>query len=240
MDPDSTALSAALYDRIYTPIKDYSAEAGQVATLIRRARPRCRTLLDVACGTAEHARVLRDVHGFEVDGVDLDPALVAIARAKCPQGRFDVADMVDFHLGRSYDVVLSLFGSIGYAVTVPRLREALACVRDHLVPGGVAVVEPYATPDGFRPGAGDACIVEANGLRVTRVHRAERDGQRCRLYVHDTIEGPDGTRQSTEIHELGLFTVDQMLAAFSAVGLAVTYDPRSPIGRGIYVGSALA
>ncbi len=232
--------SAALYDLIYTPIKDYSAEAGQVADLLRRARPRSRTLLDVACGTAEHARLLGEVHGFEVDGVDLDPAFVAIARAKCPQGRFDVADMTDFHLGRSYDVVLSLFGSIGYVVTLPRLREALACLRDHLVPGGVAVVEPFLTPDAFRPGTTGTHTVEADGLRVTRTHRSECTGQRCRLYFHDTIEGPDGTRQSSEVHELGLFTVDEMLAAFSAVGLAVTYDPHGPIGRGVYVASALA
>ncbi|HEX8114843.1 MAG TPA: class I SAM-dependent methyltransferase [Kofleriaceae bacterium] len=232
--------SAALYDLIYTPIKDYSAEAGQVAGLLRRARPRSRTLLDVACGTAEHARLLGEVHGFEVDGVDLDPSFVAIARAKCPQGRFDVADMADFHLGRSYDVVLSLFGSIGYVVTLPRLGEALACLHDHLVPGGVAIVEPFLTPDAFRPGASGAHTVESGDLRITRTHRSERDGQRCRLYFHDTIEGPDGTRQSTEIHELGLFTVDEMLAAFSAVGLAVTYDPNSSIGRGVYVASALA
>jgi SAM-dependent methyltransferase len=232
--------SAALYDLIYTPIKDYSAEAGQVAGLLRRARPRSRTLLDVACGTAEHARLLGEVHGFEVDGVDLDPAFVAIARAKCPHGRFDVADMADFHLGRSYDVVLSLFGSIGYAVTLPRLREALACVRDHLVPGGVAIVEPFLTPEAFCPGAIDTHTVEADGLRVTRTRRAERDGPRCRLSFHDIIEGPDGTRQSTEVHELGLFTIDEMLAAFSAVELAVAYDPRGPIGRGVYVASALA
>ncbi len=232
--------SAALYDLIYTPIKDYSAEAGQVAGLLRRARPRSRTLLDVACGTAEHARLLGEIHGFEVDGVDLDPAFVAIARAKCPHGRFDVADMADFHLGRSYDVVLSLFGSIGYVVTLPRLYEALSCLRDHLVPGGVAVVEPFLTPDAFRPGTTGAHTVESAGLRVTRTHRAERDGQRCRLYFQYAIEDTDGTRQSTEVHELGLFTVDEMLAAFSAVGLAVTYDPHGPIGRGVYVATALA
>ena len=232
--------SAALYDLLYTPIKDYSAEAGQVAGLLRRARPRCRTLLDIACGTAEHARLFGEVHGFEVDGVDLDPAFVAIARAKCPHGRFDVADMADFHLGRAYDVVVSLFGSIGYVVTLPRLREALACLRDHLVPGGVAVVEPYLTPDAFRPGTAGAYTVECGDLRITRTHRSERDGARCRLYFEYTIEGPNGTRQSTEVHELGLFTVDEMLAAFSAAGLAVTYDPNGPIDRGVYVASVLA
>ena len=232
--------SAALYDLIYTPIKDYSAEAGQVAGLLRRARPRCRTLLDVACGTAEHARVLRQVHGFEVDGVDLDPAFVAIARTKCPQGRFDVADMVDFHLGRSYDVVLSLFGSIGYVVTLPRLQEALACLRDHLVPGGVLIIEPFLTPEAFHPETAGTHTVEALGIRITRTHRAESDGKRCRLFFQYTIDGPAGTTHSAEVHELGLFTIDDTLAAFSAVGLTVSYDPRGPIGRGLYVASALA
>jgi SAM-dependent methyltransferase len=232
--------SAALYDLIYTPIKDYSAEAGQVADLLRRARPRCRTLLDVACGTAEHARLLGEVHGFEVDGVDLDPAFVAIARAKCPHGRFDVADMADFHLGRSYDVVLSLFGSIGYVVTLPRLHEALVCLRDHLVPGGIAIVEPFLAPEDFRPSTNGAHTIESSGLRVTRTHRFERMGSRFRLYFHDTIEGPAGLRESTEVHELGLFTVDEMLAAFSAVGLAVTYDPHGPFRCGVYVASAIA
>jgi SAM-dependent methyltransferase len=231
--------SAALYDLIHTPIKDYSAEAGYVAGLLRRARPRCRTLLDVACGTAEHARLLGEVHGFEVDGVDLDPAFVAIARTKCPRGRFDVADMVDFHLGRSYDVVLSLFGSIGYVVTLARLREALACVRDHLVPGGVVIVEPFFTPDGFRDGTTGAYTVEADGKLVTRSHILVRDGDRGQVHYRYTTRGPDGVRRWDEVHELGLFTVDEMLGAFSAVELAVTYQPRGTLGHGIYVASAL-
>lgn len=232
--------SAALYDLIYGSIKDYPAEAGQVAGLIRRARPRCRSVLDVACGTAEHARLLREVHGFDVDGVDLDPALVAIARAKCPHGRFDVADMVDFRLGRSYDVVLCLFGSIGYAVTLSRLHEALACLRDHAVPGGVVVVEPFLTPEEFAAGRTGSHTVEAGGLRVTRSHRAERDGRRCRLHFEYTIHGPEGTRRSAEVHELGLFTIDDMLGSFSTAGLAVSYDPRGPSGRGVYVASVVS
>ena len=231
---------AALYDLFYMSMKDYSAEAGQIADRIRRVRPHCRTLLDVGCGTGEHARLLGEVHGFEVDGVDLDPAFVAIARAKCPRGRFDVADMVEFHLGRSYDVVLSLFGSIGYVVTLERLREALACLRDHLVPGGVAIVEPFFTPDGFRDGTTGACTVEADGQLVTRSHTLVRDGVRGQVQYRYTTRGPDGVRRWDEVHELGLFTVDEMLAAFSAVELAVTYQPRGTLGDGIYVASALA
>jgi ubiquinone/menaquinone biosynthesis C-methylase UbiE len=85
---------AELYDLLYaTGVdgKDYLAEAGAIAALVRQARPHSRTLLDVGCGTGEHARYLSEVHGFEVDGVDIPPELIARAPAKCPRGRFEVA-----------------------------------------------------------------------------------------------------------------------------------------------------
>src|SRR5512144_2010387 len=79
--------SAELYDLIYGAFKDYAAETTQVAELLRRVNPRCASVLDVACGTGEHARRLAD-HGFRVDGLDLNPAFLSIARKKHPAGRF--------------------------------------------------------------------------------------------------------------------------------------------------------
>ena len=64
------AASEEFYDLIYSTFKDYAAEATQIASVLRRANPRCRTVLDVACGTGEHARLLA-ADGFVVDGLDL-------------------------------------------------------------------------------------------------------------------------------------------------------------------------
>jgi len=63
------------------------------------------TVLDVACGSGEHARLLAG-HGFVVDGLDLDPAFVRIARHKHPSGRFFEADMAGFDLPDRYDAIL--------------------------------------------------------------------------------------------------------------------------------------
>jgi SAM-dependent methyltransferase len=227
--------SADIYDLIYSSFKNYAQEAGQIATLLRRIHPPCRSLLDVACGTGEHAHLLAAHHGFEVDGLDLDPGFVQIAQRKHGAGRFHEANMVDFHLGRRYDAVLCLFSSIGYTRTLPDLRRALACFREHLAVGGVVLVEPWFPPGAMDHGRKETRTVEARGLRVVRVGRVELRDRLSRIHFDYEIRGPDGVRHETEVHELGLFTTDEMLQSFSAAGLAVEYDPQGLTGRGLYV-----
>jgi ubiquinone/menaquinone biosynthesis C-methylase UbiE len=232
---------ADLYDVFCNGIeKDFAGQAGLIADLVRRARPHGRTLLDVACGTGEHARYLSEVHGFEVDGIDLSPEMLAKARAKCPRGRFEVADLTRFHLGRRYDGLFCMSASIAYTVTIPRLREAMACMRDHLEPGGVALVQPYLTPDAVPPLGTREYTVEYGDVRIKRIRRSEIDGRRHLTHFHYIIEGPGGTREVDEVDDFGLFTIDEMLASFSAVGLAATYDPSwsETSGDGLYVASA--
>ena len=75
---------ADLYDLSYSGFKDYPAEAARLAGVIRQLHPTAHRVLDVACGTAEHARLLPAAHGFAVDGLDLEPAFVRIAQGKLP------------------------------------------------------------------------------------------------------------------------------------------------------------
>jgi SAM-dependent methyltransferase len=230
--------SAELYDLIYSSIRDYAQEAAQIAALLGTVHPSCHTILDVACGTGEHLHRLAVDHGFDVEGLDLDPAFLRIAQAKHPSGHFHHANMVDFHLGRRYDAVLSLGSSIGYVRTLPDVRRALACFREHLAPGGVVIVEPFFTPDVMEHGRTDTRTAEAPGLRVVRVSRTELEGRLSRLRFDYEVQGSAGTRRATEVHELGLFTTDEMLRSFEAAGLVAEHDPRGLIGRGLFVARA--
>jgi SAM-dependent methyltransferase len=112
--------SAELYDAIYGTFKDYAAEADVIAQLIRSNRPAARTVLDVGCGTGEHVKHLRD-HGLVVDGLDIDPALLTVARRKVPAAQFFEGDMSAFDVAKRYDVVACLFSSIGYLRTSARV-----------------------------------------------------------------------------------------------------------------------
>lgn len=152
--------SAEFYDAIYS-FKDYVAEADQIVARVRSVRPGARTVLDVACGTGEHVRLLADRHGFDVDGLDFDPGLLRVARTKHPLGRFFEADMSSFVLERRYDAILCLFSSIAYLVTLERVTQA----RD-----GSARARPvYARRDGW-------CLREGWPQRAPRSCWFDRTG----------------------------------------------------------------
>ena len=227
--------SAEFYDAIYFQFKDYAAEAADIARRIRAAKPDARTVLDVACGTGEHARLLATVHGFSVDGIDLNPDFVRLAAAKNPQGRFTVADMANFDLGRRYDAVICMFSSIGYVRTLPMVERTLGRFKRHLAKGGVILVEPWFAPGFLSDGYVSTKEGKIGDTTVTRTSKNEIEGRTSRLHFDYRIEDKSGVRHASELHELGLFTVDEMLAAFAAAGLAVTHEPMTEGTRGMYI-----
>lgn len=227
--------SAKLYDLIYGSFKNYEAEVDQLAALLVRERPGAATVLDVACGTGEHARLLAERHGMSTDGVDLDPAFVAIATNKHPGGRFAQADMCDFDLGRQYDAVLCLFSSIGYVRTLDRVTRAIGCFSAHLAPGGVIVVEPWLAPGVMQDGYVSHNVGERDGIRVERRARTEIAGPISRLHFDYDVDDHGRRTHASEVHELGLFTPAEMRSAFEANALLVEHDPQGLTGRGLYV-----
>src|SRR4030095_13843747 len=116
--------TAQYYDTIYLAMKDYSAEADTLTAFVHQySRSPGNLLLDVACGTGLHLSYLKQ--HFQVEGLDLDEQLLAIARQRNPEVPLHHADMVAFALGRTFDVVTCLFSSIGYVNTLAKLSRAL-------------------------------------------------------------------------------------------------------------------
>ena len=143
--------------------------------------------------------------------------------------------MSNFRLPDRYDAILCLFSSIGYLKTLDRVTQALRCFRKHLEPDGVVIVEPWFTPDKMSPGHHSSRAAAAPGVRVQRLSTTEIDDRVSRLRFEYTIETVDGIRHATEVHELGLFTVEEMLSAFHAAGLSAEHEPSGFAGRGLYV-----
>jgi SAM-dependent methyltransferase len=227
--------SAAIYDVIHAARFDIAAAASKVHNLIQaHSRTAGNTLLDVACGTGAYLVHLRA--SYVVEGVDLDPGMLAVARQKLPGVPLHQADLVDFDLGRRFDTVLCLGSAIGYAGTVDRLRQAVGTLARHTVPGGVVVVEPWFGPDVWEDGRLTADLVDEPALKIARILVSGREGSVSTLDIHYLVARPAGVEYFTEQHRLGLFTHEEYLAAFREAGLDVTHDGEGLLGRGLYVG----
>lgn len=228
--------STELYDIIYGEFKDYRAETAKIAELLGRRAPGARRLLDVGCGTGRHASLLTAEYGYEVDGLDVEAGFLDIARKRCPEGSFFRGDMASFDLDRRYDAILCLFSSIGYVKTLERVQSAARSMARHLVPGGVAIIEPWFSPDGFHGGTLYMHTVNRPDLKICRMSRSEVRERISWLEFRYLVGEAQGIRHLREEHELGLFTQEEMSAALVSAGFgAVEFDPEGLIGRGLYV-----
>jgi SAM-dependent methyltransferase len=173
-------LSADVYDLIHRAQgKDYAAEAAQVAHEVRARKADAASLLDVACGTGGHLLYLRD--DFSVGGVELDPAMLEVARRRLPEAELHAGDMRTFDMGRRYDAVTCLFSAVGYMLRREDLDLAMATMARHLVPGGVLIVEPWFHPDQWFDGHVVADAANEVDVAVARVSRSTRDGNTSRF-----------------------------------------------------------
>lgn len=231
---DSYSEAAEYYDRLYD-FKDYRGETEKISNLIReRLSKTSVSLLDVACGTGVHVKHFLD-NKFCAEGMDLSEALLKRARERNPATNFYCCDMTDFALPRRFDVITVLFSAIGYVKTIEGLRSSAKCLAHHLEPGGLLVVEPWLTPDAWKPGTVHMSTVDEPELKIVRMNTSKSEGKVSVLDLHYLIGTPSETRHLFETHKLGLFSVDEMYTAFQSAGFTVDFDKAGLTGRGLYI-----
>jgi len=127
------------YDRIYS-YKDTAREVNFILEVMRRSGVNGKDVLDVACGTGRHARLLTQ-RGFKVVGIDKNEGVLRIARRKVPEAMFHRGDMRTFRLSRRFDAILCMFTSMNYNTRSSDLVKTLRNFRRHLADGGIIVFD---------------------------------------------------------------------------------------------------
>ena len=173
---------------------------------------------------------------FDAEGLDISQEILDLARQRNPDILFHHADMANFDLGRQFDVVTCLFSSIGYVKTLDKLNQAVTHMTRHLRVGGLLIIEPWFTPDTFRPGTVHAQFIDEPDLKIARINTSFVEGRLSIMDLHYLIGTPEGTEHFVEHHESGLFETKEILNVFTNAGFEVTCHSEGLTGRGLYIG----
>jgi SAM-dependent methyltransferase len=226
------AAYAEQYDLLYQD-KNYDAEVALLERLFRSHGLQGTAVLDLGCGTGQHAIRLAQ-HGYDVTGVDRSPEMLRIARVKAeqsldelsPQPSFVEGDVTSVRLGGTpFDAALMMFAVLGYQVTNEAVRAALHTVRAHLRPGALFVCDVWYGPAvlSLRPSERTK-VVDAPGGQVIRsvrtrldsfAHRADVDYRVWRLKDKQVVA------ESHETHAMRFFFPQELALLFEAAGLSL-------------------
>ncbi len=155
------------------------------------------SVLDAGCGTGRVAVEL-DRRGMNVVGVDLDPQMLAVARAKAPHIAWIQADLVDVTVDETVGVEASgggrckfdavvMAGNVMVFVVPGTERAVVANMARHLRPGGCLIAGFQLGRSEFTFDAYDRAAAAA-GLsaeyRWSTWDRAPYDGGNYAVHVH--------------------------------------------------------
>ncbi len=135
---DSFRVVARHYDELMRPVP-YRMWVAYYLLLLSQQGVKPKRILDVCCGTGTMCQMLV-AEGFELEGFDLSPDMIAEARRKAEKKgldiRFEVADAAVVEMGKRYDAAYSFFDSLNNVLDKSRLQMAFERAWEHLLPGG--------------------------------------------------------------------------------------------------------
>jgi SAM-dependent methyltransferase len=191
-------------------------------------------VLDVGCGTGRHAAELVSL-GFEVVGVDLSPEMLAVARGRLGDGaRLELGDLRSLDVGRTFDGVVCLNGTIGYLLTDEDLAAGLRRLTAHVADGGVLLIEPWFSAEQWLAPQVSAEAAKEGDTAVARVSRAFVDDDGLGAFDwHVAIATPERSWSFVEQHRLALRPVSVYLEELAALGFDARHEPFP--GRGLCI-----
>ena len=142
MDPDRAAAIAAttrsLYEagaEVFDAVRSRSLFEHRWLERFSSSVPAGAPVLDLGCGAGEPIAAWLMSRGHAVTGLDLSPAMLAIARRRWPGGDWREGDMRALDLSERFGGVVA-WDSF-FHLTRDEQRAALPRIAAHLVPGGV-------------------------------------------------------------------------------------------------------
>ncbi|HEV2352275.1 MAG TPA: class I SAM-dependent methyltransferase [Terriglobia bacterium] len=118
---------------------DRAKEAERLRSFIRKANPKAKKILELACGTGSLLKHWS--RHYRVYGLDLSKQMLSIARKKVPQANLSRQNMVTFHLPERFDVICCVYDSINHVSSFSQWKAIFRNIHQHLSTGGAFVFD---------------------------------------------------------------------------------------------------
>lgn len=221
---------AGIYDQIYTT-KDYDRECEVIVeSLGIEPRPRGSrpvTILDIGCGTGNHAlRLARQ--GFHVIGVDPAAHMLARAREKAEREDLDIRfiraraqDLASCALPK-VDAVILMSTILGYVASTNEILATLKAIRGLLDHGASVVGDFWYGPSVVRREPATTFVdSEEVGRRVLRVAQTSVDIERqvcLTTLTFWTVDNSQFQGIHREHHTIRFFFPEELRLLFDTTG----------------------
>jgi ubiquinone/menaquinone biosynthesis C-methylase UbiE len=207
---------AKYYDKIYEEL-EYDKDVEFLEWLIQNHKQTDgNRLLDVACGTGNHAQYF--VNNYSVLGIDKSEDMLRIAREKAKNAEFKLDNMQTFDLDEHFDVVICMFSSIGYNTTYADLETTLRNFHRHLHPGGVLIFDTWFHKKGWIEGFMNINTVIEDNLQVARISQSRSKGDVGNFNMVFVIKDRGEIDFEIDQHKLLIIDIDKVKDLMELVG----------------------
>ena len=209
-------MAYARFARFYDAIMgDRSADVDRIRGYIDRYLPSAASLLELGCGTGAVLAGLADK--LSVTGVDLSPEMLARASRSVPGARLVQANMADFSLDATFDVVICVFDALNHLPDFESWQRMFERVHEHLADDGIFAFDVNTTGRLRRLWRGHPFAVDfgphtvvMDVLPSTAANGNELSTWTVRIFEH--VDADDYRLHAETIPELGV-PLDRIRAA---------------------------
>ena len=129
---------AEIYDSIFKSKKFYKNYYDFIFKILKNIEIIPKSILELACGTGILAKIFLD-KGFSIEGLDISKNMLEVAEKKGINTH--LANMINFKLGKKYDLILCIFDSLNYIQNQSDLLCCFRSVKKHLSEKGLFIFD---------------------------------------------------------------------------------------------------
>lgn len=211
---------AAYYDLI-NQRKDYERECIYVSRLLRMNNSQVSNILELGCGTGQHAKLLCN-SGYNVTGVDKSKAMLDSAVIENHFTAIE-GDARYIRLNKKFDAVIALFHVFSYMVSNDDVQSFLITANEHLKVGGMLMFDYWYLPAVLLQRPSNRILeVENDKFKVVRVSESKLNEESnsvvvdFKIFVEDKLNG--SITPIKERHLMRYFSLPEIQAFASSTG----------------------